>query len=184
LYRLRAILCAANDPVAMLQWMARLAAGSYCEYCIVDLVEHKKVRRIEIAHADASLVDRLRALADAFVPTRGGRLERMLLTGEPELVRPRARTTHATDFWEGNAITSYVAVPIKVGGELVAIMTCASSRKAFDEEALSFAIEIAAWCGLALQTMRAPEWGSEPATGKKRRLTDAPPSMSRRTSAS
>jgi GAF domain-containing protein len=165
-----------------LQQVARLAARGLCEYCIVDLVEKKSIRRIEIAHADASRMDRLRAFAESFVAKPDGRLERMLTTGEPELVSEiRRRATSSSnvrraspfepttgvraslgtielDFWESFVPVSYVAVPIKVGREIVAIMTVAASRTPlrFDEDRLAFATEIAGWCGLALHAPQSP----------------------------
>lgn len=178
LCQLRPILCSGADPVSMLQRVARLASRTLCEFCIVDVV-NGCVRRVEIAHADAGLLDRLRAIAEDFVPRPGGRIERIVASREPELVAEvrRSRTSRAAstarraerqatpsaraaatwredfDFWESFAPASYMAVPIEARGELVAVMTFAAGRTPlrFDEDRLAFAREVAAWCGLALE---------------------------------
>lgn len=178
---LRPILSGADSSV-MLQRVARLASRTLCEYCVVDLVDEARHRvgRLEIAHADALLFDRLRAEAGAFVPSPGGRIERVLASRTPELVaiarpspmisgtrmkalrseagaslRPRASRPgeDALDFWESFVPASYMTVPIECAGQIVAVMTFASSRTPlrFDEERLAFACEVAAWCGLALK---------------------------------
>jgi GAF domain-containing protein len=157
----------------MLQQVARLVACSLCEFCIVDLADEGRVRRIEIAHADASLVDRLRAAADAFESKPGGRIERIFATGEAELVSKERSSstprrvpaqdmmsgihTRSRDFWDGFTPASYLSVPILVFGEVAAVLTLASRRpSALDADRLAFAVEIAGWCGLALEAKRGP----------------------------
>lgn len=200
LCELRPVICSEVSTTLMLQRVARLAASSLCEYCIVDLVDDDGgVQRIEIAHADASLVDHLRVWAEDFTPTPGGRIERMIASGEADLVpsarkappkrtvsglrpavkvrpvKPASQGSPGLDFWPAVRIASYVAVPVKVAGKVRAIITFAASRASarFDDERLSFALEIAGWCGLALEVERAlpmrSTFAAEPSTSLRRK---------------
>lgn len=203
LCELRPVICSEVRATLMLQRVARLAARSLCEYCVIDLVDEHGVRRIEIAHADASLIDHLRVLAEDFVPSPGGRIERMISSGEPELfpntrkspkrmvsgmrpavkavkgrvTKPPPAAADGLDFWPSLKIASYVSVPVKVAGQVRAVITFASSRPSarFDDERLSFALEIAGWCGLALEVDRAapqvarPGFAPEPPTDLRRK---------------
>ncbi len=159
LIALRGILCSDGDVESKLTMVADEVARSVADYCIVDLMAPSgEVRRLKIAHADASQLENLNQSAAAFVSKPGGRVARAFAksTGAELVVAGRTKRPGADDtefdFVRATPVSSFVQAPVLAAGETVALLTfLATKRRPFDEAALALFREIAGWCGLYVE---------------------------------
>jgi hypothetical protein len=158
LERLRPLLRAPSDPENMLRSVARLLASEIGEYAIADVVDPAHgYKRIEIAHADASLRARLRvASADANIKA-APRIARVCRAGAGELVARVTPTSRArvTDLVlpDGADVRSYVSGLVSVFGAPWAVLSLVATNGAlrYGESDLSFLGGVADWCGVGLE---------------------------------
>lgn len=156
LLALRRILCADGELERTLQAVAMELAQSIADYCVVDVVASGgTIRRLVIAHADASRLEDLRASRSAFVASEDGRVARGLTRGAvAELVTHGRKQRAALDadefeFLRSEPATSYIQAPVVARGEPYALLTCVTTKKKpFDEGALGLLEEVAGWCSL------------------------------------
>jgi hypothetical protein len=129
---------------------ARLIAASLGAYCVVDLVELEP-RRVEIAHADLSHVERLREATRSASPRAVQRLLELAAPGEPKLVTSKcALAALELDFVIGN-VGMCLVLPIVVGGELHAVLTLVSARSELASSESALLADAAAWIALGLE---------------------------------
>lgn len=89
LEHLRSELCAVASPEELLRGAARVAASTFGDYCVADLIDRRSAtRRIAIAHPDDSRIVRLDvAVALARKESAvNARVERLLESGRGEIV--------------------------------------------------------------------------------------------------
>ena len=146
------------SPERMLRSVASLLAVSE-GYCIADIIDaHARMRRVEIAHADASRREKLRIAADDVRHGQHGRVARLLHHGGSEMVSVVSRavaTERLADIvlLRGELVRSYVAASISVSGTPLALLTVVrtQARRPFAADDLAFLEVVADWTGLGLE---------------------------------
>jgi GAF domain-containing protein len=173
LEELRVILSTDLPAERMLRAVAaHLASGG--DYCMADVIDRDgTLRRLEIAHADASRRERLRVAADDTRLDPQGRVAALLRSGGAEVVPriTRATSARASDIalLQGDTFGSYMAASISVSGAPMAVLTVVASQagRQFDADDLAFLRVIAEWTGLGLENALR--------RGRQQRTSVAPP---------
>jgi PAS domain S-box-containing protein len=163
-----AALNASLDYEVTLPNIARLTVPRLADWCIVDILapETGRVRRLAIAHSDPAK-ERLLWELDRRYPTDlshdpvGAAAIR---TGDPQLherideslIEETARDEEHRRAIRELGLTSAMAVPLVVRREAIGAVTFASgqSGRAFDQEDLSLAVELADRAGAAFENAR------------------------------
>ncbi|HEX8903524.1 MAG TPA: PAS domain-containing sensor histidine kinase, partial [Longimicrobiaceae bacterium] len=164
LVRAGAVLDSSLDPEATLRRLARLMVPRFADWCVIDLAEGGRIRRVAGVHADPekqALLDELKLRfppePDAPRPTA-----RVLRSGRPELHRAldaaRLREVAADDeharllarLGARSAIT--VALPAREGR--LGAITLVCGERDFDESDVALAEEVASRAGRALENAR------------------------------
>jgi len=143
----------------MLRAAAMLLATEVGHYCVVDVIDRSAVRRIEIAHADASRGPRLRVLCDDAKPSTT-RIDRVLEHGSELTARvteARARALVDLHFSPRESIGSYMAATVIACGSPMAVlsMVVVNGRRRYDEGDLALLTAVADWLGLGLENATA-----------------------------
>jgi GAF domain-containing protein len=155
---LRPVLRSDLAPERMLRSVASVLAAAE-DYCIADVIDaHGRIRRVEIAHADPSRREKLRLAAHDAHHAHDGRIARLLQSGKSELVPAVTRAVAAERLADvlllhGERLRSYMAAPVSVSGEPMAVLTIVSARDArtFGADDLAFLDVVADWTGLGLE---------------------------------
>lgn len=160
-------LTASLDFEATLEAVARLCVPRIADWCVVDLVAHKRrIERVAVAHADPSkealaweLERRYRTDLDApeGVPkaVRTGRSE--LIDDIPDaLLETVARDEDHLALIRSLGLRSAMVVPLRARGETLGAISfvSAESGRRFDQEDLAFAEELARRAALAIANAR------------------------------
>ena len=157
LTELRGILTTQVDMERTLAAVARRAVPTLADYCVVDMVgADDTVRRVEIAHADPSLRERLRDACRQHVEGKGSSVARIARSGRATLI---VETKYAElDFVRGARARSWAIVPVTIRKRTVAVMSfvCVERSRRIDAQDLSFLQEVAAWTALARGHRLAP----------------------------
>lgn len=143
LKQVRAAVWAASDADSLLRSVARCVVPDLAEYCVVDAWDpaQRRLSRLEIAHADASLRETLRSARERYAPGPESRVQQILASGEPLLVENvsdahRARLEPGDLDFTRRPVASYMAVPVggRRGETAVLTLVAASTPLRFDEE--------------------------------------------------
>jgi PAS domain S-box-containing protein len=148
-----------------LERVVHLAVPVLADYCVLDLVEDGRVRRVAAAHADASLQPLVERLLEHAPSLEGpGPVARVLRTGQPQVaneVTPAelARTAEGPEHLavlERLGPTALMAVPLQAGGRVLGslLFVAAGSGRRYDEMELARAEELARRAGLAMENAR------------------------------
>src|SRR5262245_25315438 len=86
LKNVRAAVWEARDAESLLRRVARCLVPDVAEYCVLDMVDGKRLRRVEIAHADASQQDQLREACARALHGARGRVSRAIASGQADVV--------------------------------------------------------------------------------------------------
>ena len=119
---------------ATLVKLARLAAGTIADWCVIDLVEGDgRLRRVAVAHVDPARSDLAQALQVRYPPGPDGpaTLTAVLASGRAELVatvtaedlQARARTPEHLRILRGLGVRSMMVVPLTAWGRVVGAIT-------------------------------------------------------------
>jgi PAS domain S-box-containing protein len=114
--------------------LARLAAGTVADWCVIDLVElDGTLRRVAVAHADPSRSELARVLQVRYPPDAAGQpaLRQVLDTGlpvvvpvlEPEELERRVPSAEHVRLLRALGLRSLMVVPLVVRGRLVGAIT-------------------------------------------------------------
>lgn len=168
-----AFLAAAGEALASsldyeqtLRQVARLAVPALGDVCLVDIVEDGVVRRVAVEHALPAKRDVLEALAREFPPQVGSPAPagQVLATGVPELLevidseviaRHTDSTRHA-ELIRGVGMRSHVAVPMKVHGRIVGVLSVGitESDRRYGPDDVSVFEEIGRRAAMAVENAR------------------------------
>jgi PAS domain S-box-containing protein len=127
-------LLASSLDYATLVELAKLAAGTIADWCVIDLVETDgHLHRVAVAHVDPSREDLARALQVRYPPGPDGpvTLNAVLASGRSELiptlgpedVEARARTPEHLRILRGLGVRSLMVVPLVASGRVVGAIT-------------------------------------------------------------
>ena len=159
-----AALDASLDAEANLSALVRLVAPRMADWCVVDLLEGERVRRVAGVHAAEEKEGVLREMGsryplrlDSPLPTA-----RVLRTGAPELrggldsgaVRGMAVDDGHARLLVDAGFRSTMVVPLTASGQLLGAVTFACGERDFDQHDLELAMELAGRAGRALENSR------------------------------
>jgi GAF domain-containing protein len=161
-----ALLSASTDYGTVLTTAARLTVPAIADWCFVDVVEETEgsVSRFAIAHSDPEHEALARALKSRYRldPSRAHGTARVYRTGTPELI-PELDETVLEDIAAGDPEhlealhradpSSYICVPLRVGGHTLGAMGLISARR-YSEEDVALAEGVAHCAALALNNAR------------------------------
>lgn len=155
------------DYETTLQRLVHAIVPLIADWCAVDIVQDKDhLRRLAVAHVDPNKLQLAKDIADLYPQTpetSPGTFE-LIRTGEssmvseitPELLRQLTVDKKHFEMIEELGIESAMAVPLKVDGEVIGIITFASSesKRHFTETDLEFAEELAHISSISIRNSR------------------------------
>ncbi len=129
-------LSASLDYAESLSALPQLCVQSMADWCVLDVVEDNRLRRLGCAHRDPSKLRLLHELAERYSPgSRSAQpAAQVLRTGEPFLIPQTTDElirTHSVDDENARLIRelgtrTVMAVPLAVRGKMVGVLTVAS----------------------------------------------------------
>jgi PAS domain S-box-containing protein len=162
-----AALNASLDYEITLANVARLTVPRLADWCVVDVLEREaaSVRRLAIAHSDPSKEQLLWELDRKYPtdPSGDSAAAVAIRTGEPQLhvsvdplIEAAAKNEDHGQSLRGLGFRSAMAVPLIVRGQAVGAVTFASaeSKRVFDRDDLSLAVELSLRAGAAIENAR------------------------------
>lgn len=159
-----AALASLVDFDSTLQRVARLAVPFFSDWCAVDVVDPDgAVREVAIAHSDPSRIPLGQALGRklAALGALGSSARRVMHSGEAELVHELTDEILTSRFVSAEIVDdvrrlgfrSYMAVPLKVRGKVLAVLTfvSAESGRLYDHQDLSVAEDLVHRAAVAME---------------------------------
>jgi len=160
------ILGASLDYAATLERVAHLALPDFADWCVVDLVEDRKPRRVAVAHVDPGKTEVAERLRTRYSPdlTCAHGIPRVLREGKPLFIAEMDETTlreisqdeeHERLLRE-MGIASVVVVPLTARGRQLGAFTLAygSSGRRYRQADLALAEDLACRAALAVDNAR------------------------------
>lgn len=161
-------LASSLDPQLTAETVTRAVVPELADWCCLQLIDERDggLRPVEIHHADAgrraaARAQGRRARADGGLAPGPARL---LREGEPHLVArvdegflaEYARDEQELDYLRGLGLVSHVAVPLRVAGRTIGLLSFASaeSGRIFTRETMDLAAKIGGIAALALENAR------------------------------
>ncbi|HET8656626.1 MAG TPA: ATP-binding protein [Longimicrobiaceae bacterium] len=159
-----AVLDASLDPETTLVSLAELIVPHMADWCIIDLLEQGRIRRVAGVHADPQKSGLLEELKDRFPPSAESvqPAARVLRSGVAEIRRGLGADTlrelavddaHARLLLQ-LGIRSCMAVPLRARERCLGVMTFVCGERDFDEADLALAEEVASRAARALENGR------------------------------
>jgi len=154
------------DYTATLATVARLAVPRMADWCAVDVVEEGELRRLAVAHVDASKIAWVEELQRRYPtdPSSGRGTANILKTGQaemiaeipPGLIEAAARDENHLRLLRELELHSYIGVPMTgAAGTFGAItLVTAESHRTYSGEDLEFARALADRAALAVEHAR------------------------------
>jgi len=156
-------LAALTDYPETMQRIARLAVPHFADWCAVDMLEGgTALRRVAVAHVDASKVQLAHELHERFPPDPAdpGGTWGVVRSGKPQLVpiitaemlETTLRDNEHLESIRSLGLHSYMAVPLIAQGRILGVMSfvTSDSRRVFTERNLSRAMDLAARAAVAI----------------------------------
>jgi PAS domain S-box-containing protein len=154
------------DYAETLATVARLAVPRIADWSAVDVVEDGELRRLAVAHVDASKVKWVKELQRRYPPDpdaeRG--VPQVLRTGRAELMSeiPQtlleavARDPEHLRLIRELSLWSYIGVPISRGGQTFGVISLvmAESKRSYTQDDLQFATALADRAAMAIENAR------------------------------
>ena len=147
-----------------LESLAKLIAPRVADWCVIDLREDARIRRVAGVHSDPEKQELLEELREHFLPTAGSPQPstRVMDSGEPELHRELdAEQLRALAVDDAHAALlgrlgtqSMMTVPLEARENLLGSITFACAERDFDETDLELAVEVASRAAHALDNAR------------------------------
>jgi PAS domain S-box-containing protein len=183
------LLADVEDYRRTMERVPRLLVPEFADWCSVELPrEDGTLERVALEHRDPERLQELRAMRQRY-PLHAADdtpLGNAIRNGKPQLVqvdeqRLRDVTTQEGHFEALRAmeISSVIVAPMQIGEEVVGALSCVNhaGSRAFDEEDLQTALEVARRAALAIEAARIAEERSRVADALQRELL--PPSLPR-----
>lgn len=154
------------DYHSTLSSLARLSVPTLCDWCAVDVVDGGRTNRLAIAHVDPQKVALVEEIDRRYPPDpdsfRG--VPQVIRSGEPLLVAsiPREMLVAAAkdqahlDLIERLQLASFMAIPLKVGGKVIGVISfaMAESGRRYQADDVAFAQTLADRAALAIENAR------------------------------
>jgi PAS domain S-box-containing protein len=144
-----------------LRAVAELAVPEFADWCVVDLLEDGELDRIAIAHADPAKLELAEELRRRYPPDGKGGPERVTQTGvservhvTDELIASAAQDEEHLELLRAVGIGSYMCVPMVARGSTLGALTFVIDGRAYGEEDLALAEELARRAGIAVDNAR------------------------------
>ena len=171
-------LAASLDYDTTLQRVAELAVPRVACYCIVDVVEAGRVRRVGMAHSDPDKLDVLRRTAEFPLQlSAGSLLSEVLRGGEPLLravvtddaLREVSQSEEHLALLRALAPTSWILSPLIVQDRALGAILFASTRpeRRYERKDLALARELARSAALAIDNARVHRLAEEAARARE-----------------
>ena len=161
------ILASSLDFRTTLDNVIHLVVPRLADWCIVDLVEDGRIRRVASTHEMKSKERILRELERRYAlspdsPQLGAVA---LRTGEPQLVREitdEILREHAVDedhfaLARALGVRSYLAVPLKARGRTLGVLSFGTTERSYGDEDVAFAQDLAGRAAIAIDNARLHE---------------------------
>jgi signal transduction histidine kinase len=144
--------------------LATLIVPRIADWCLIDVLDGNRIRRVAGVHADAEKHDLIEELRERFLPQPGSQHPsvRVLGSGEPELCRDldaagirrlSVDNAHA-ELLSRLGTRSTMTVPLEARDNRIGVMTFVCCARDFDETDLELALEIASRAAHALDNAR------------------------------
>jgi signal transduction histidine kinase len=149
-----------------LEAIARLIVPQFADWCVVDLLEGAELRRLAVAHEDASKVEFARELQRRYPPRRNepGGFWDVVTSGQPRLyhriddamLERVARDPEHLSILRQVGLRSAILVPLSRGDTAFGVMSLvlAGNERHYDEDDLEFARELARRASYAIENAR------------------------------
>ena len=154
------------EPVSLdeaLSRVAQLLVPAVADWCAVDLVEGRRIRRVATQHPDPAKVEQARLRAEANPATLGdsSSIARVIAEGrvhfhphlEPQVIERSARTPEQLALLRREGLISTIMIPLISGGfpiGALSLTTTAESGRVYDQSDLQFAQELGRRAGIAI----------------------------------
>jgi PAS domain S-box-containing protein len=168
------------DYELTLQRLVRSVVPIMADWCAVDIVtESNELRRIAVAHVDPEKLQLAQDIADLYprTPQNSAGTFEMIRTGEsglvshltPEILRQLSVDDEYYEMIQRLGLESAMAVPLKVDGKVMGILTFASSesKRHFTEDDLQFAEELAHISSISIRNSQLYEAAQREITERK-----------------
>ncbi|CAN5873878.1 ATP-binding protein [soil metagenome] len=162
-----ATLDASLDPERTLASLAHMIVPRLADWCVIDLVEGGRFRRVAGAHSDADRQHLLEELTMRYPPSADTSQPavRVVRTGEPELhlgldpqrVRELAVDDTHAELMSRLGVRSSMTVPLHARERCLGAITFVCAERDFDESDLVLAEEIATRAGTAIENAQLHE---------------------------
>lgn len=165
--RASAALVSSLDYAATIQGVARLLVPGFADWCLVDLLEGGRLRRVAAAHVDPELEQAQLHLWDERRMDLAGPhpVARVLRSGQPlfdSVVPPTALESFAQDAGHRQvlrqlATASRIVLPLTARGAVFGALSLAhtsASNRRYSAEDLALAQELARWASIAIDHAR------------------------------
>jgi signal transduction histidine kinase len=159
-----AALDASLDPATTLRSFAQLIVPQVADWCVIDLVEDGRIRRVAGVHADASRQPLLDELQERYPPHDGSSQPtvRVLRSGRPEVHRALdAARVHelAVDAEHARlllrlGVHSSMTLPLQLRKRRIGTITFVCGERDFDDADLALAQDLASRAARALENAR------------------------------
>jgi PAS domain S-box-containing protein len=161
------LLASSLDYEQTLERVARMIVPRLADWCGIDMVDERgDIVNVAVAHADPAKVEMAHALRERYPPDmdaptgvpailRGGPAE-LYKDIPPELLEASAVDEEHLRILREVGLRSGMAVPMRLGGETLGVITFVSSEsgRTFDEADLAFAEDLALRAATAVQNAR------------------------------
>jgi len=155
------------EPVSLdeaLRRVARLLVPDVADWCAVDLVEGRRIRRVATQHQDATKVEMARLRAEANPASVGDEssIARVIRDGkvhfyphlDSRIIERAARSPEQLTLLRNEGLISTIMIPLLSGGSCIgalSLSTTADSGRVYDESDLAFAQELGRRAGVAIR---------------------------------
>jgi PAS domain S-box-containing protein len=150
-----------------LQGVARLVVPGLADWCALDVIDaNQRLKLVAVAHVDPEKVAFARAFRDRYPPdpNEDSGLYGVLRSGRPELypdlpdelLEQSIEDREQLETIRALGMRSVMLIPMVVGGRTIGVLTMVSaeSRRAFDEDDLVFAGDLARRAATAVENAR------------------------------
>jgi PAS domain S-box-containing protein len=156
-----AILSSTLDYEATLSSLAQLCVPYLADWCSIDLLDGKTVRRVAVVHSDPDKLGAAMKLQEQYPPNPANPDVRALLDhGKPifypvipdELVQQNARNEEHAEIFRQLGLKSSIAVPLMAGGRTIGLLSLitAESGRTYTEADVALAEDLGQRAGLAV----------------------------------
>jgi PAS domain S-box-containing protein len=181
------VLSTSLETEETLRTVARLAVESIADWCVVDVVDDGRIRRVSIGHSDPVRAEFAREYLHRYPPDPDAPagVARVLRTGDPELLpeipeerlREVARDEEHFRILKELGMRSAMIVPMISRGRILGAISLVAAElgRHYDQDDLAFAEELAGRAALAVDNARLYESAERRATEEAalRRATEA-----------